>query len=391
MPHAQNTKPFCVAPWSSLVIEMDGHVYPCCQRTFTNEQDALGSIHKQSLLEIWQGQKLKDLREKNNFAPFCCYCQEMNDSLFSPKQYHNNFISGELLPPRLQYLGLKISNHCLSSCRTCNVHSSTAWLPDALKIDPKAHFAKTTTISSQQLIKELDPFINELQHIYLAGGEPLTEKTHLELLKFLLDKGRGDIQLHYNTSLVVPSLLLEQTIPLWKKFKKIHLGVSLDAQGEQAEYLRRGCQWNQVEKDIKLIKDQIPNIDLFSHVTVSLLNLYDLPGFLLYLFNKEKKIPNIIFSFLKTPEYYDVQNLPNEFKEKIKKHYFERINDINEKYKMSYLMFLKIVLNHVMKKDGPNRLKEFWKNTQQLDAIRNENFENTFPEYYLMLKPFINS
>lgn len=60
---------FCFSPWTELVIYADGKVEIC-------PDFILGNIKKQSLKNIWQGEKIKKLREvlQKNPMPQCKHC-----------------------------------------------------------------------------------------------------------------------------------------------------------------------------------------------------------------------------------------------------------------------------------------------------------------------------
>ena len=51
-------KPFCYAPFGSLYFYQNGDVVACCQ----NRMNVLGKYPENSVKEIWQGDKIKELR-----------------------------------------------------------------------------------------------------------------------------------------------------------------------------------------------------------------------------------------------------------------------------------------------------------------------------------------
>ncbi len=53
-------KQYCEYPWSSLTIMADGNVVPCTQ--VSNNEIVLGNVNENTLEEIWNGQKYKELR-----------------------------------------------------------------------------------------------------------------------------------------------------------------------------------------------------------------------------------------------------------------------------------------------------------------------------------------
>lgn len=53
----------CVQIFKSLQVQADGEIVPCC--VDWNRVNLLGNINKNSLLEIWNGKKIRDLRIKH--------------------------------------------------------------------------------------------------------------------------------------------------------------------------------------------------------------------------------------------------------------------------------------------------------------------------------------
>ena len=67
--------PLCSYPFYSLSVLPDGDVAPCC--TFYGKEIAVGNIENETLEEIWQGEKIKKLREEiltKNFNDTCKRC-----------------------------------------------------------------------------------------------------------------------------------------------------------------------------------------------------------------------------------------------------------------------------------------------------------------------------
>ena len=66
----------CLKPWSSVFIEPDGEVRPCCYLS-----PVLGNIYKQSFPEIWNGDAARDLRAgmvSGDLPELCRNCYEFN-------------------------------------------------------------------------------------------------------------------------------------------------------------------------------------------------------------------------------------------------------------------------------------------------------------------------
>lgn len=80
----ENKRYPCNLPWLSAAVFWDGKVTPCCVNYKVNEL-IMGDLKKQSLKEIWQGEKFRKLRQAHlsqDFSDFptcknCLYWQQL--------------------------------------------------------------------------------------------------------------------------------------------------------------------------------------------------------------------------------------------------------------------------------------------------------------------------
>ncbi|NOR16072.1 MAG: radical SAM protein [Candidatus Aminicenantes bacterium] len=91
----------CPFPWNALVIFWDGAVLPCTQDFFGHY--LVGNVKDESLQQIWNGQKLKHLREKlatGELKEFetCANCDRVwRKGLFGvPKEYLWKFLTKKM-------------------------------------------------------------------------------------------------------------------------------------------------------------------------------------------------------------------------------------------------------------------------------------------------------
>ena len=103
-----------------------------------------------------------------------------------------------------------------------------------------------------------------LEEIYLTGGEPMLNPDHWKLLDRLIVNGHSqDIRLRYNTNLSTSVYQGRPVTDLWKKFKHISIYASLEAIGAPAEYIRSGLSWTKAESTIEnFLKFQIKSFIL---------------------------------------------------------------------------------------------------------------------------------
>lgn len=76
VPSAYFANTDCFDPWERFMIRADGEVFPCCQSQ-TFPELTLGSIHKQSFEDIWNGDAYRSMRRTintDNPPPVCAIC-----------------------------------------------------------------------------------------------------------------------------------------------------------------------------------------------------------------------------------------------------------------------------------------------------------------------------
>ena len=97
---------------------------------------------------------------------------------------------------------------------------------------------------------------------------------HWYVMNKLVELGRTDVQVHYNTNLSKLTYKDYDAIELWKNFKNINIGASLDDSHARAEYIRKGTVWSDIENNITRIKTELPNIDFYISATVDFFNVF---------------------------------------------------------------------------------------------------------------------
>jgi radical SAM protein with 4Fe4S-binding SPASM domain len=229
-----NNDEFCILPWVHASISNTGKVSPCC-RIIQYNPEPFGSLHKDTLADIRANPRFKEFREMmlNGQTPLnCkeCHLQEMANmptlrTLFNKKyesiaqKVKTNKIN-ELLA--MKYGEVRFSNVCNLACRTCGIESSSRWHKDHITIhgDSKKVFHSHAN-KDQGLISDFIKNIDEVDTIYFAGGEPLLQQGHYELLQTLIEMNRTDITLVYNSNLTTLKLGSNHVFHLWEKFKTV--------------------------------------------------------------------------------------------------------------------------------------------------------------------------
>lgn len=300
---------FCILPWIHVYSNPNGDVLPCC---IANKR--VGNLHNNSIIEIWNSDEYKQLRDNmlNGVrSEHCKDCYLIEDrGVYSKRQNDlKNFQSfidiakdnSPLLD--VKFLDIRWSNICNYKCKTCSGDYSSKW---AESENRKKIFMFSGGENNDKLYNDLKPFLHDLKKINFAGGEPLLMDKHYEILEYLIEIGRTDTNIVYNTNLSKLSYKGKSVIELWKHFRNVNVFASIDDYGERAEYIREGTDWPTVEHNIRLIRKECPHVKLEMNTTVSVLNVYTLTDLIDYvtenkLFTGEPHFYNLI-----NPSYYSI-------------------------------------------------------------------------------------
>jgi organic radical activating enzyme len=152
-----------------------------------------------------------------------------------------------------QAIEVRLSNLCNFKCRMCFPMYSSL-LDKEVSENPqlKRYFRQDEVAygkvhSNQQLIDDIITMIPNLKWINLTGGEPMILPEVMNLIDEIIRQGcesKMALQITTNCSTIHPKMLEH-----FKKFKKIQLTLSLDGIDKTAEYIRHGTIWNKVNSN----------------------------------------------------------------------------------------------------------------------------------------------
>ena len=394
-----NASNLCVVPWMHLNFEPNGKVVPCC---LTSHHDYFaGDLNTQSIGEIWNSKNMKDLRLsflRNEQPKICSTCFDREKVTGeSARSYHaRNFRKTiEIIPEitesdgtcnkmELKYWDFRFSNLCNFKCRSCGPRYSSAWVPDAKHLG-YADQEKVWNIQSVNDTPNYDFLKDQIQHvekIYFAGGEPLLMPEHWQTLDLLVANQKFDVILSYNTNCSTLTYGNKNVIDYWKqwRFGKIEVWPSIDEIGERAELLRSGTVWHKIEENlIELTK--LPNLIIRPGITVGAWNVNRLPEIITHLTDlgviRDK---NFFFNILSTPEHYNVQILPENFRQDVIKKLESFIRDHNKKHRTSIDGVFTHILHELTKPYSERHAKMFVARTDAVDKLRGEDIYTVIPE-----------
>ncbi len=395
------SKTFCLVPWVHLHVMPDSSVIPCCVSPY---DDLYGEGTTQSLKEIWNSEKYKQLRKNmlsDTPSPGCQRCYIVESSGFESMRTSINerFLpcmskvketekDGTFQPngPELEYIDIRFSNLCNFKCRGCSPVLSSSWYDDHQQLfnykskEPKV---KSVSVQSPQFWEELKASIPKAQEIYFGGGEPLITKEHFEVLKLLEQLEKFDIRLSYNTNLAQLNYAQQNLAEIWSKFSFVKVGISIDDQGNRAEYFRHGTKWKVIEENLQKLITHHPTVQRYVNCTVNIMNVLYLPElFTRLVTTKVIDVSNFNINLLLDPEEYSIQVLPAHLKKLVRDKLAAFRDDLaaqGDRLQKAANDFTNI-LSFLDEQDQSHLLPVFKDHTLKLDKLRNENFAATFPE-----------
>jgi len=397
-----NSKSFCTLAWHGINLEPDGKIRICCE-----SDEVLGDSSERTIEEIYNSKKLQDTRSlmlKNKKISSCqsCYTKEKygRDSLrksSNRKFFHtideiikNTTEYGKYNKFDLKYIDARYNNLCNLACRSCNPRASSSWYKASVFLDKDFSNKQPNAflIAGQdqddiynQILKHTDT----IETIYFAGGEPLIIEKFYDILEHLIDNGRSDVELIYNSNMTHTKLKSRKIFDLWNKFPNVSVGASLDAAGRRAEYVRTNTKWDTIEKNRKLMMKECPHVDFHVSATTGILNALHVPDFHYSwvqkgLIKPEEFNIQILFS----PEHYSLKQAPKNMKIMIEKKYLDHLKWLRPLDKNGRATFgYESVIEH-MKSNEEFDKTTFWKETDLLDKFYKQDLLDYIPELSIL-------
>jgi radical SAM protein with 4Fe4S-binding SPASM domain len=399
---------FCMAPWMHLHVLAEGHVTPCCE-----SRQQLGNINTQSFDEIWNGAAMAAVRGqmlRGERVTGCQKCYDREDSgVASPRQSYNenrrhlfdrvvdSRVDGRAPHAEPVTWDIRFSNICNFRCRSCWHGSSSRWFADGVAIGVTAGDQAIIhgVEDADALFVQLDSFLPHLEEVYFAGGEPLMMEEHYRLLDLLIERGRVDVALSYNTNLSVLSYKERDVLELWNRFSKVKVAASIDASGARGELMRKEQNWRETVENARRVRAGCPHVQFSTETTVSIFNILHLPALFRELGALDfVSVERMGMHILQDPPFYNIRILPRRWKAKVRttlvalEEWFAEHLPATPEGAAALAMRrgrLAEIVSYMDSEDWSNLLPRFRETTARLDGLRTEATRNVFPELAQLL------
>ena len=382
----------CILPWNHIFGGLLGNYHLCCHAEYQDSAPILGPA-SYSITQVWNGEPLKKVRKQflaGGIPAVCkkvCYDREaigvksnrnsVNERFENQKHLQDKTQEDGSLPSMPTYMDIRFGNLCNFKCRMCGPESSTSWYKDT-----KLSFSKTVDpyTKNEALWEDMPNIIPHLTDVYFAGGEPFVQDGHYKLLQLLINSPYSkNIKLQYNTNLSYTKYKKFNLLEMWKNFKDVSLWPSIEGYRAQAEFSRKGLNWNNFENNVNHYKKHIKT---FSSV-ISIYSITSMPDLIIW-FKKQRVGYN--GTLLTNPPECSITSLPSDAKKLVIQVYRKFIKKYSPILNRTDIEQMKEWLTFMNSKNTSHLLPMFKREQTRLDTLRNESFIETYPEYATWFK-----
>ena len=386
------SKTYCVMPHKALALQNHGDFCVCNMNnmSFETKTREVMYVHNTSLKDAWNSHTRKMVSaalDRDRALPACAQCFDLeksgNDS--SRKQFNSMFGSLPTLTTQPQVFVLKPGNTCNLACRMCNPATSSGWYKDAYELAVKnegfigtaTEYSKTFEHIRNSFNKDNTDFWNtfvewlpNMVFVDIYGGEPFLSPALFDALERVANAGQSHntaLQFHTNLTMFNPKYL-----EILSKYKSVKIGLSIDSdQVQELEYIRYPVKANTVFDNLEKFKQaskDYKNITFGICITITPLNVWRMADIKK---NLNQYLP-AYFNIVTSPGEYDIRHIPLPVRKVIAKQNPSIANFIMQTVPGCDVLWPK-----------------FWKHTKDLDQLRGQSFEDTFPEFYKLIKPYV--
>ncbi len=232
MPSELRKAHFCRAPFEKIEISATGDVHLCCPGWI---RGPVGNLGKQTLAEIWDGEKAREMRASVRDGTFsqcssqtCPHLQALDagamlpayspiESYKQPTSEHARKLGEGIVPAGPAEVNSAFDLTCNLSCPSCR-RELMVWRPGM----PQFQVA-------EKMANEIISALPRIRRLKLAGnGDPFASRLYWKILTSI------DRELHPNLRVILHTNGLLFTAERWKEIKKAHglidtVEVSIDA------------------------------------------------------------------------------------------------------------------------------------------------------------------
>ena len=363
---------FCPAAWNSVYVEPGGEIRNCCvaQETIGRVDDDVHQVLtgrrnieiRQAMLE---GQKLDSCRQ--------CWSDSQSvmrhgfvQDYYTPEN-QDLFASADNFKP--QYLDLRWHNTCNFACVYCGPGVSSSW---ATELGEPNRMDRS---SIQRLEDYVLDNLHDVNHVYLAGGEPLLMKENAVLLERLYTiNPMARIFVNSNISHASADNAVYQWLT---RFPRTYWIISAEALDEKFDYIRYGGTWSEFQRNLYRVRKDFKHHQIGFNAVLCTLNAINIWRFIDWTleigFAPEQTSINMHHQGTSTWHGLDCRNLSQDLTQALKE------SSCNSRYNnVNGITGVRRVLDHPVD-INPDLFQSF---VQEIDQRRGLDSRRVFPEIY---------
>lgn len=364
---------FCPAAWNSIYVHTDGAIRNCCIA-----KENLGTVD-QEITTTLSGQKNIQIKKQmlsGDKVASCQQCWPENQGTLRDLFLHNYYTADRPTEYesadffRLQYLDLRWRNTCNFACVYCGPEVSSAWAAE-LGVESRMLSDKIGHVQNY-----IDNNLDHVDHIYLAGGEPLMIKENVQLLEKMATINTDiRIVVNSNVSQANDKNLVYQ---LLKKFPNTQWSISAEDIGNRFDYIRYGGHWNEFVQSVNKIRQDFGTEKVQFNLVLCTLNALSLWNFADWVIEQGFVAEMINISLInqgaRPDQPLDPRALGQKFVQDTLKlagaTRYQKINGLNQVTKILSTPY------------NQTNVPAFLQYISQLDKKRNLNARSTFPDVF---------
>jgi molybdenum cofactor biosynthesis enzyme MoaA len=314
---------------------------------------------------------------------FCGYCYNIENKGGSPARIFETLEWAQRLnlksPQEAENISsplwyeIRPSNKCNLMCRSCVPRDSHLIDQEFKRIGIRLE--KPNQAMEQSMGFDMVNFEN-LQRLYVAGGEPTVMPELYDFLRRCIDQGQVHFEFMINTNAVK---LSDTLLHLFGQFSNLGFSVSLDGVGPVNDYIRHLSRFDSVVANIKRLQEQGHKISFIS--VVSIYNVASLDHLLRF---QDQEFANCPVQLQFDSFSGDIQSPFNHPDTQL---VLESLNRCKQtKVYVNYSRGTKSIIDQLHEhysnrpSHDPQKLQAFFAFNRQLDQSRNQKLSDYIPE-----------
>jgi sulfatase maturation enzyme AslB (radical SAM superfamily) len=301
-------KILCSAPFKNLYFSRHGDVFVCCH----SRDYAIGQYPQQSIIQIWNGEKIEQLRKyltNLNFSLGCQICQADFDRKAYSEVRANHF---DQLPLDIDFptmMEFELDTTCNLECIMCSGEFSSSIRKN------RENRPALTSPYDEKFVTELELFIPYLHETRFSGGEPFLVPLYLKMWNKIIETNPSCL-----ISLQTNGTVMNEKIKAVLQKGRFEIGVSLDSMNKEIfESIRVNAKFEKVMDNIHFFSDYCRNKNTAFRLSMCVMrnNWKELPDYIRMCnrFNAYASFHKVI-----NPESLALWNLSSSELYKINKH-----------------------------------------------------------------------